>query len=197
MKPDHHHERKQHERVDLSALQVSDQRVKGEGEHRHANCGASPQTPDRRKRHGPAGAGLLVARGRELRDDEHVMGPRFTPCSSCARHVKQGDVTCPFCGEHVPRVNVAVVRAAAGRLSRSALVAASAVGVVLATTDCGGSKVAEPMGDAAESEDAADGSSTNPGDAAGETGITDGGSNQPSNDAARPRCVTLYGCPPI
>jgi hypothetical protein len=107
--------------------------------------------------------------------------------------VKLGDSTCPFCGNEVPRVN-ARARAAVGRLSRSAFFAASAVGVVLATTDCGGSEVVSPMGDAAASGDAADGSSS---DAAGETGVTDGGSVQPKYDASRPRCITLYGCPPI
>jgi len=54
------------------------------------------------------------------------MALRLAPCSSCARPVKQGDATCPFCGEHVSFATRPAARLAVGRLSRSALFAASA-----------------------------------------------------------------------
>jgi len=66
-----------------------------------------------------------------------VMRARFVPCPSCARHVKQSDSTCPFCGNEIPNVIVPARRVAAGRLSRSALFAAGAAGLALATMDCG------------------------------------------------------------
>jgi hypothetical protein len=121
------------------------------------------------------------------------MSPRFTPCPSCARHVKLGDSTCPFCGEHVPHVT-AQARMAVGRLSRSALFAASAAGLAITTLDCGsmGTDYGNPcttangsdtctltVEDAAPedaSTDAADsGSST--ADASAEAGPTEGGSD--------------------
>jgi hypothetical protein len=109
------------------------------------------------------------------------MGPRFTPCPACARHVKQSDSRCPFCGNEVPRVN-APARATVRRLSRSALFAAGAAGLALATVDCSSSSEppygVPPLVDAApgdDSTDASDGSSTTPNDAAGDAGSADGG----------------------
>lgn len=61
---------------------------------------------------------------------------RFTPCPSCARHVKVGDGACPFCGAITPRAAVAAIPR--GRLSRAALLAAGAAGA-LAMADCGSS----------------------------------------------------------
>jgi hypothetical protein len=56
------------------------------------------------------------------------MAVRFTPCPGCERHVKEGDGACPFCGASVPRPPAqAVVR---GRMSRAALLAASAAGAL-------------------------------------------------------------------
>jgi hypothetical protein len=70
------------------------------------------------------------------------MAVRFTPCPACARHVKEGDGACPFCGANVPRT--ATPAMPKGRLSRAALLAASAAGA-LAMADCGGSTSAEPL----------------------------------------------------
>jgi hypothetical protein len=50
-------------------------------------------------------------------------------CSSCGRHVRASDATCPFCGTKAHRTTRVV--SSSGRLGRSALVA-------LATTACGG-----------------------------------------------------------
>jgi hypothetical protein len=129
------------------------------------------------------------------------MSARFTPCPSCARHVKQSDSRCPFCGNEVPPVNAPSARVAVGRLSRSALFAAGAAGLALATTDCGSMssdyggppcpangcgdvEVNAPFGDAsgeAASEDASgdatDGSPSTPDADAGEAGPTEGGSD--------------------
>jgi hypothetical protein len=126
------------------------------------------------------------------------MSPRFTPCPSCARHVRSGDSKCPFCGGEVLHVNVPA-RVTVGRLSRSALFAASAAGLALATTNCGSMSssyggppcatadgsdtcVVEagvlPVDDAVAedaSEDAADSGSSTPD--AGEAGPNEGGSD--------------------
>jgi hypothetical protein len=62
------------------------------------------------------------------------MNVQFWPCPACARHVKRGDLICPFCGADasslggLPRT---VVRA-----SRSVLFAAGALGGALAAADC-------------------------------------------------------------
>jgi len=135
------------------------------------------------------------------------MSSRFTPCPTCARHVKQGDGACPFCGAQAPGASTpgpSAVPTAAGRLSRSALFAASAVGVALATTDCSSASpqplyggVVTPVGDAAPvsdaapgggSGDAADAVSSPPLDAAGEAapGRNEGGSVQPLYGAVAP-----------
>jgi hypothetical protein len=53
--------------------------------------------------------------------------------------VKQGDGTCPFCGEHISFATMPAARLAVGRLSRSALLAASAAGLALAIVDCSSS----------------------------------------------------------
>ncbi|MGO9834693.1 MAG: hypothetical protein ACLP1X_10785 [Polyangiaceae bacterium] len=121
------------------------------------------------------------------------MSARFAPCPECARHVKQSDSTCPFCGSVVPHANDPSARVAVGRLSRSALLAASAVGATLATTECTSTITpiygAYVVPDAAfqdASGDAADGGSSIPGDAAGEAGIAEGGSVQAAYGAAVP-----------
>lgn len=148
------------------------------------------------------------------------MSSRFTPCPACARHVKEGEGTCPFCGVNAPAVSrpsATASRAAVGRLSRSALFAASAVGVALATTDCGSSSQpayggSVPVGDAASASSSggsADGSSTTPGDATGEAAPSEGGSAQPLYGAVVPPvdagsggrfeggAMALYGAAPV
>jgi hypothetical protein len=115
----------------------------------------------------------------------------FVPCRSCARHVKQSDATCPFCGNEVSRVSISA-RVSVGRLSRAALFAAGAAGLALATTDCGSAQssyggspcpvdecgnveVTVPFGDA--SGDAADGAPSTADGAAGDAGPNDGGTD--------------------
>jgi len=128
-----------------------------------------------------------------------AMSVRFSLCPACARHVKQSDRMCPFCGNEVPPVN-APARVVVGRLSRSALFAAGAAGLALAATDCGsmGAAYGGPVCASADgsdtcnimtfvndgaSEDAADASSSTS-DAAVETGSNDGGSLEAASDAA-------------
>jgi hypothetical protein len=97
---------------------------------------------------------------------------------------------CPFCGAKVACASQPS-RVVDGPLSRSALFAASAVGVAIATTDCSGPSLAQPYGlpppfdrpDAGQSGDSAvqavDGASLpDAGDAAGADGST------PTPDAA-------------
>jgi hypothetical protein len=65
------------------------------------------------------------------------MSVRFSPCSACARHVKEGDRVCPFCGAEVSR-SIEVSFVPRGRLSRAALFAAGAASA-LAAADCSSS----------------------------------------------------------
>jgi len=71
------------------------------------------------------------------------MSARFVPCPACSRHVKQGDCLCPFCGAKASCTNERAL-VGNGRMSRAALLAAGAVGAVLATTDCSSSDTGSP-----------------------------------------------------
>jgi hypothetical protein len=68
------------------------------------------------------------------------MAIRFTPCPACARHVREGDATCPFCGA-TSRAPAELPRALSTRLSRAAFLALGAAGA-LAATDCSSSSPA-------------------------------------------------------
>ncbi len=104
---------------------------------------------------------------------------KFIPCSACARHVRDGDRTCPFCGVEVSRVDAPRARTVAGHLSRSALLAVSALGAAVAATDCSPSSSIAPYGTPPTLGDAADNSPPPPEDAASEAAPFDGGSLQP------------------
>ena len=122
------------------------------------------------------------------------MSSKLTPCPACARHVKQGDRVCPFCGEDVPFVSPAPTRTAARHLSRSALLAVSAMGAAVASTDCSSSSESAYGGppvfvDASLGDDSGggvDGASSNPDDAAKVAPPVEGGSAQPLYGAAVP-----------
>jgi hypothetical protein len=121
------------------------------------------------------------------------MTVRLSPCLACARHVKVGACSCPFCGAKVACVAPPSV-AGGERMSRAALFAAGALGTVLGATDCSSSSTpfhgaspppAEAGSDAAESD-----APSTPPDASG-----------PPSDAAAPSdareespgVVALYG----
>jgi hypothetical protein len=140
------------------------------------------------------------------------MSSRFIPCGACARHVKQADATCPFCGAATPRAAQPAALSAVGRLSRSALFAAGAVGAALATTDCSSSQPVyggpvAPVSDAASGSSSGgskDGSSTTPVDSGGGGPMNEGGSAQPLYGAVAPPVdaspgsgVPLYGAAPV
>jgi hypothetical protein len=145
------------------------------------------------------------------------MSSRFAPCPACARHVKEGDRTCPFCGAGVSFVSVPAAPTAAGRLSRSALFAASAVSAALATTGCSSSSDQPAYGgpayggvdaaSASSSGGSSDGSSTPPDDGSGGTPPNEAGSVQPLYGAVAPTdsgperfdgsAIALYGGAPI
>ncbi len=122
------------------------------------------------------------------------MSSKFIPCPACARHVKQGDSKCPFCGVEVPRENGPPSRAAVGQLSRSALLAVSAMGAAVASTECSSSPIVPygvppylagaPSGD--DSGGGADSDSSTPDDATREAASLEGGSAQPLYGAALP-----------
>lgn len=65
------------------------------------------------------------------------MGSRFIACSACARHVRESECFCPFCGAKAPCVKP--LRRIAGGLSRTAMQAAGAAGVVVGLGDCSSS----------------------------------------------------------
>jgi hypothetical protein len=62
------------------------------------------------------------------------MKKRFIPCPSCARHVREGDCVCPFCGAKAACAKP--LRRITERLSRAAMQAAGAAGAVVALGDC-------------------------------------------------------------
>jgi hypothetical protein len=107
------------------------------------------------------------------------MAIRFTPCPACARHVKEGDGACPFCGASVPPPAAAVVPGR--RMSRAALLAASAAGA-LAMTDCSSSGTPVYGGPVIPE----DGSSVEDAPGSRDANATDTGSAQP-----------LYGAMPV
>ncbi|MGD0528048.1 MAG: hypothetical protein ABSE49_23140 [Polyangiaceae bacterium] len=65
------------------------------------------------------------------------MRTRFIACEVCARHVRDGDAACPFCGAAAPVAKP--LRTVRQRLTRAALHAAGAAGAIAAFNDCGGS----------------------------------------------------------
>ena len=62
------------------------------------------------------------------------MSARFVACQVCARHVREGDRACPFCGAGAPVVGPR--RTIPGRLSRAAMHAAGAAGAFIPLNDC-------------------------------------------------------------
>jgi hypothetical protein len=84
---------------------------------------------------------------------DSVMSVQFWPCPGCSRHVKRGDVSCPFCGA-TASVEIRPTRVLAGRLSRAALFAAGAVGAAIATTACGGKESSAKTGRGGAAPDA-------------------------------------------
>src|SRR5271165_1703683 len=64
------------------------------------------------------------------------MRRRFIACESCSRHVRAGDVACPFCGAVAPTV-LPVERTFGRGLSRATMYAAGTAGFVVAMVHCG------------------------------------------------------------
>ena len=64
------------------------------------------------------------------------MTARFVACVACSRHVKEGDIACPFCGANAPRLEP-LPRLAVVRMTRAAMIAAGTAGTVAALLDCG------------------------------------------------------------
>jgi hypothetical protein len=85
------------------------------------------------------------------------MSAQFWPCPGCSRHIKRGDVICPFCGA-IATVESNPTRTPTGRLSRAALFAARALGTAVAGTNCGGNIASDGPSEAAS--DAGDSSAT-------------------------------------
>jgi hypothetical protein len=88
------------------------------------------------------------------------MSVHLIPCGVCARHVRHGACTCPFCGAPVScegeRTGIGI-----GRTSRSMMISAGAVGLVLGTGDCSAFPITHygappvPVEDSGESDAAA------------------------------------------
>lgn len=58
---------------------------------------------------------------------------QFTPCPTCARHVKQSDRVCPFCGANAADSGLDPQTVYRKGMSRSALFAAAAAAAVAST----------------------------------------------------------------
>ncbi len=69
------------------------------------------------------------------------MRTRFIACVVCARHVREGDAACPFCGGKAPVAPP--LRSIKARLSRAALHAAGAAGAIASLNECGGGERSE------------------------------------------------------
>ncbi len=141
------------------------------------------------------------------------MSTVWLPCAKCARHVKQGDCACPFCGEGLAcatRVTggASGTNASMARLSRAALVAASAVGVVLSVTGCAASST-PVYGGPVPPLDADAGDDARPTLEPGPTLAPEGGSNDTTSkeggaapdggteaSSPRPLPIPVYGGPP-
>jgi hypothetical protein len=67
------------------------------------------------------------------------MTARFVACVACGRHVKEGDVACPFCGTDAPHVEP-LPRQAGVRMTRAAMIAAGTAGALATIIDCGQSQ---------------------------------------------------------
>jgi hypothetical protein len=72
------------------------------------------------------------------------MSNRFIPCPSCARHVREGECVCPFCGAKAPCAKP--LRPITERLARAAMHAAGAVGAAVALGDCSSQATHPPYG---------------------------------------------------
>ena len=70
--------------------------------------------------------------------------PPLAPCATCARHVKSAETTCPFCGAEVPSAEAPAGLVTTQRLSRAALFAAGAAGLLVAAGDCSAPPAPEP-----------------------------------------------------
>jgi hypothetical protein len=81
------------------------------------------------------------------------MATRFIPCPACARHVRDGDAACPFCGLAIAQASAAA-RPPMARMSRAALLAVSAASA-LAATDCSSTSSPGPTGSDAAALDSA------------------------------------------
>jgi hypothetical protein len=102
---------------------------------------------------------------------------RLLPCPGCARHVRAGEIRCPFCDG--PLTSVAPVRRTrpAGRLSRAALFAAGAT--LMSAAGCGSDTVG-----------GADGAGVQR-DASGDGDVADRAATDGDDDTFNP--VPIYG----
>ena len=110
----------------------------------------------------------------------------LVPCSSCGRHLRASEVSCPFCGEGRDPAGSRAPVLPRGRLSRAATLAFGALLGASAITACGDDDDEDGTGDgdAGESSDGDAGS-------AATTGGT-GGSPSPSGGSV---AVPVYGAP--
>jgi hypothetical protein len=105
------------------------------------------------------------------------MKVKLTPCPACARHVKDIDRTCPFCGAECS-LPVAAARIDRPRMSRAALFAVGAVGAALGSTECSSST--PPSGGSSDASASPD-------------GVGGDGQTASSDAEDAPSAVALYG----
>lgn len=61
----------------------------------------------------------------------------LVPCTTCQRHIRADEASCPFCGAEGPK-EVSVSRAATGRMTSLMVMTFRAAAVSAAVTACGG-----------------------------------------------------------
>jgi hypothetical protein len=114
------------------------------------------------------------------------MASSFIPCPACARHVREGECVCPFCGAN--GVCAARAKAAPGALLSRAALFAGAAGASLALAECSASPQPLYGGVYVPPDAAIDGTAV---DATADAPAKDDATTDSAADA--PSVVALYG----
>jgi hypothetical protein len=136
------------------------------------------------------------------------------PCPSCARHARVSEPTCPFCAtpfDDAFRTDEPRPRAPTGRLTRAALFAVGAGGLVAGTLSCASAESAyggtpegpfwddaSPLVDAAtDAPEAAAVDATPEASTVADAGGADAGADAPTDPCGPENFCALYGGPAV
>lgn len=134
----------------------------------------------------------VLCKGREG-DMNHLV-----PCPSCARHVRQSELACPFCSVKLAleHVSPALPRSRLGRAATFAF-GASLVGAT-SLVACGGeSETSKPDGGGADTRGGASSGGTSAAGTAGAGGNSAGGSSAGTFNGFGGNIAPPYGIPPM